>query len=478
MCEPHILNGRASLENSSLEGDRSRDSFQSRDFLPPIKRSNTDESDTKTIDGSKESSMEFDEGDWLQDGSLHDPRLSRAADAPSIHQPTALHTHEDLPPVVSLATHFEILSTLGSGAFADVYRVRSKVDGGLYAVKRNRRHFRGRRDREKALAEVKWMQRLQTACAREDAANVNFSLYILFFFQAWQEDCHFFVQTELCCRDTLAEVMNSLRSMWPLAESRYPSLRRLLPVPTLLHGSGLAPHGGRLLPEETIWKILHDVDAGLSHIHARGLVHYDIKPSNVFFVAHSRLGAICKIGDFGQAGEIGSSEDGQEGDQKYMAIECLASDKKHPSADLFSLGLMMYEASSHPAFLLPDSGDRWRALRSGVFNTDDIPSCRSNELMSLIKSMLQADIYCRPTADSLLALDRVSAAGSSCDVFLRSYISDIEEFDRREEERFEYRQDDKTPRTQKPQFRICSPSLNSYFVHDKLMHSPEAAAKS
>ena len=100
---------------------------------------------------------------------------------------------------VSFADDFEILASLGSGAFADVYKVRLKSDNRLYAVKRNRRQFRGKRDRDVALAEVQSMQRLQSVFASHNTSgdkkneehfksisseyNRNcYSLYLLFFF--------------------------------------------------------------------------------------------------------------------------------------------------------------------------------------------------------------------------------------------------------------------------------------------------------
>lgn len=479
-CPPQVVDGRASLENSSLDGDKSRDSMESRDLPPPIKTVDSEDWDVKAIDGDREGSSHFDKSSWLSHDSLHTERLSLVsapAEPPSPPVQRDQSVGQDDPaPVVSMATHFEVMSTLGSGAFADVFRVRSKVDGGFYAVKRNRRHFRGRRDREKAMAEVKWMQRLQTPCTKHDAANVDFSLYILFFFQAWQEDCHFLVQTELCCRDTLADLLESLRSKWPVAESRYPSLRQLPPLSSMTNNTSFTASDGRLCPEASIWKICHDVAAGLSHIHSHGLVHFDIKPANVFFVTHVRLGALCKIGDFGMCGETGSSEDGQEGDQRYMAAEILQSDKKHPSADIFSLGIMLYELASYPTFVLPGEGTRWRHLRSSTLDMDDIPPCRSSELLNVLRSTRQPNKDDRPLADTLLTLEPVAAAGSCCENFLRSYITDVEEFDRWEEERLVHHHEDKTPRAQKPQFRVCSPLTGNYLAQDKMMHSPEAAS--
>lgn len=48
----------------------------------------------------------------------------------------------------------------------------------------------------------------------------------------------------------------------------------------------------RLLPERALWQICHDISCGLFHIHFHGMVHYDIKPSNIFFVCNVCLGTI------------------------------------------------------------------------------------------------------------------------------------------------------------------------------------------
>jgi serine/threonine protein kinase len=233
-----------------------------------------------------------------------------------------------------------------------------------------------------------------------------------------------------------------------------------------------------LFPEQSLWKVLHDVSAGLSHIHSRGLVHFDIKPSNLFLVPHSKLGAMTKIGDFGMTGDIGSSEDGQEGDQKYMAGELLSSDRKHPSADIFSLGLTLFELASALSFALPSEGVRWHYLRSGLqLPCSDIPSCRSAELIALIRSMLSPASEQRPKADSILQFQMVKSAGSACDEFLRDYLLDIEEYDRREEQRIGFAfQEDQTPRHAHTTGRsiVCSPTA-SFLPKPPILSSPEAA---
>jgi serine/threonine protein kinase len=336
--------------------------------------------------------------------------------------------------VISFSADFENLGKLGSGAFADVYKVRSKVDQQLYAVKRNRRHFRGKRDRDMAMAEVRIMQRLQSVCAergmsfpndKKEITKNSYSLYLLFFFRAWQEEGHFFCQTELCCRDTCREMKLALGSEWPASQKKYPSLLRYFP----------AREDGHLIPGNTVWKICRDVATGLSHIHSHGIVHNDIKPSNIFLVPHNRLGAMLKIGDFGMAGDVGTSEDGQEGDTSYMAPELLSSGARHPSADIFSLGLTLYELASTCSLELPSEGSKWQELRNGS-HSPDLPRSRCPELSQLIKTMINPDPQRRPSADDILErLETVKEAGNRCDGFLRDYIKAIEEYDRIEEER-------------------------------------------
>jgi serine/threonine protein kinase len=112
-------------------------------------------------------------------------------------------------------------------------------------------------------------------------------------------------------------MIDSLRFEWNSAKKKYPSLLRNLKGPDGVEPGSEMDLAGRALPNMTLWKICNDVAAGLSHIHAHGVVHQDIKPSNIFFTVNVRFGAMCKIGDFGMSGDIGTSGDGQEGDTKY-----------------------------------------------------------------------------------------------------------------------------------------------------------------
>ena len=103
--------------------------------------------------------------------------------------------------------------------------------------------------------------------------------------------------------------------------------------------------GGILLPEKEIWRIFADMARSISHVHKKGFIHLDIKPSN-FFVAKDRT---VKLGDFGKAIHMSTKdqliEEDLEGDAIYMAPELL-NKRLSQATDIFSLGATLLEIAS------------------------------------------------------------------------------------------------------------------------------------
>ncbi|MPC33116.1 membrane-associated tyrosine- and threonine-specific cdc2-inhibitory kinase-like [Portunus trituberculatus] len=248
---------------------------------------------------------------------------------------------------------YTIEEKLGAGSFGEVYRVRSKEDGSLYACKKTLLRFRGEGDRQRRMKEVQKHEKLakHNNCVQ--------------FYRAWEERQHLYLLTELC-RTSLADV----------AEDRHD------------------------LPESIVWEYLVDLLQAVRHLHNHKLVHMDIKPENIFI----GFDGLCKLGDFGLVIDLsqGSDHEAVEGDPKYLAPE-LMNLEFGPPADLFSLGMTILELATD--LDLPKHGDAWQKLRQGELP----PAAKgvSKELQKLLLGLLHPDPKKRLTADLALSLPAI-----------------------------------------------------------------------
>ncbi len=112
----------------------------------------------------------------------------------------------------------------------------------------------------------------------------------------------------------------------------------------LLNGEDLKKYGEKanLLPPEKVLEYVALTADALDYAHSNGVVHRDIKPANIMLLKDGTL----RVTDFGIARITASSKTQTGtvmGTPSYMSPEQIAGKKVDGRADLFSLGVMLYE---------------------------------------------------------------------------------------------------------------------------------------
>ncbi|MBI3269534.1 MAG: tetratricopeptide repeat protein [Planctomycetes bacterium] len=99
------------------------------------------------------------------------------------------------------------------------------------------------------------------------------------------------------------------------------------------------------MPVPLLCEIAVQVCRALEYIHSRGLVHYDVKPSNILVSGDGKGRFFAKLLDLGLAAEARTSTGNPlRGTLAYMAPEIARGDPVDRRADLYSLGVTLYQA--------------------------------------------------------------------------------------------------------------------------------------
>jgi hypothetical protein len=219
------------------------------------------------------------------------PRTPRVGARSKSSEPTA--------PRRPVLDRYRLLERLGSGGFGEVWSAHDELLHREVAVKRIRLGPDG--DSERATREALAAARLSHPA-------------IVALYEASAVDDAFYLISELVDGQTLAQ---------------------------------LIAEGG--LEDREVLAIGIALANALSHAHARGVIHRDIKPQNVL-VPHRPEGAggAAKLTDFGGASLAGEDALTRTGDVlgtlAYMAPEQSEGREVREEADLYALALVLYEA--------------------------------------------------------------------------------------------------------------------------------------
>lgn len=179
-------------------------------------------------------------------------------------------------------------------------------------------------------------------------------------------------------------------------------------VMDLVDGSDLRKtltHAGTIEPARAT-DIVAQLSSGLEAVHARKIVHRDVKPENILVDSHGSV----RLTDFGIArlthGPALTRLTGLIGTPEYLAPELAEREHATGAADVYSAGIVLYElltghtpfAGVHPVAVLQ------RHIQEAPHRPDGLP----DSLWAQLEAMLAKDPDARPSAanaaDSLRAL--------------------------------------------------------------------------
>jgi serine/threonine-protein kinase len=166
-------------------------------------------------------------------------------------------------------------------------------------------------------------------------------------------------------------------------------------------------HNGGSLSVALACEVVRQAAEALRYIHERGLIHHDIKPSNLMLAAP---GVSVKLLDLGLARRTDRSSGGDDepcGTPDYLAPECANDPRRADSrSDLYSLGCTFY-------FLLtgqvPYPGGSWseKLLRHHLDSPAPVRELRPEvpeDIARIVERMMARDPAQRcPTASAVLA---------------------------------------------------------------------------
>ncbi|MCX2747951.1 protein kinase [Arthrobacter sp. MI7-26] len=144
----------------------------------------------------------------------------------------------------------------------------------------------------------------------------------------------------------------------------------------------------------------HDLADALEYIHRSGVIHRDVKPSNIMLFDYNQDSARmrAKLTDFGIAliSEAPQGPDGGFfGTAAYLSPEQARSEPVGPASDVYSLGLVLLECLTGQ---LAFPGDPLQSALARLIQDPPIPADLEEFWRTLLGAMTSADPQGRPTA--------------------------------------------------------------------------------
>jgi len=249
-------------------------------------------------------------------------------------------------------------SLLGKGAYGAAYLVQDREEPSVqYAAKEIQLEHLSHQEREVALAESELLRKV---------SHPNIVAYVA----SYLEDSKLHIVMEYAERGDLDNKIKERRrtNLW--------------------------------VRETSVLSVFVQLASALDHIHARKILHRDVKPRNIFLNKENEV----KLGDFGIARTIDSwsaQVQTQIGTPLYLSPEICNHEPYGVKSDVWSLGVVIYELA---ALQVPFKATCLPAVAVMICSADPapLPPRYSEELSYLLFALLEKNPMKRPSLDELL----------------------------------------------------------------------------
>jgi serine/threonine protein kinase len=158
---------------------------------------------------------------------------------------------------------------------------------------------------------------------------------------------------------------------------------------------------------------LAQLTLALDALHHAGIVHRDVKPSNVLVDGTGRV-VLLDFGVVAELGRLSVDQDGSiVGTASYMSPEQACGEQVGPPSDWYAVGTMLYEVlTGQPPFTGATADVLTRKLLDEITAPRDLDAGTPADLSALCMRMLARDAEARPSALEILGVLGVSDAAA------------------------------------------------------------------
>ncbi|MFA5794198.1 MAG: serine/threonine-protein kinase [Candidatus Brocadiia bacterium] len=175
------------------------------------------------------------------------------------------------------------------------------------------------------------------------------------------------------------------------------------------------------VPPHPYWTIskIKDISHGLAELHRNKIVHFDIKPDNIFIKDNN-----VKLGDYGLAGTVRlNTVSSPLGASLYMAPEIFSGNdiKRDYRHDIYSMGAVLYTLLTQtrppltannlkPPKDLPIADDLWQVVCRALDSNPDKRYQTAEEFLGALENIKTDRVTCLINSEKLVQISAISPA--------------------------------------------------------------------